>query len=168
MIQSIRYLYGELRETVNKTPRDIAIISARTFDALDNAIKTLYNAQQVIGGGTFGVTLATFIFPQLIVGSETNHVFLSRAAVPSFVYLEMVSAGSVSQATFDIQISADNTTWKTILKSLLLFNLNVNVPTPVTSFAIATIPAGSWARAICNGPDITGKQATLQLNGTLQ
>lgn len=60
--QGIGYLYNEIRQAPQKmSVQDLARITGRTFDALDNALKNLYNAQAVVSnpavGGTGGDTI---------------------------------------------------------------------------------------------------------------
>lgn len=60
--QGIGYLYNELRQASSKmSVSDLARVTGRTFDALDNALKNLYNAQAVVNnpatGGAGGDTI---------------------------------------------------------------------------------------------------------------
>lgn len=167
--ESIRHLYNEIRNVPQKFfPYHLTVV-ARTFDALDNSVLTLFNAQKVIKSSISGSDRATYYFSSLVANLETSHARVPSTQnndfTPSVLNVNAVIAPTISDAIFDVQVSVDDITWSSILQSPLHLPVGQKFATPTTVFSGTNIFRNNWTRAIVlAGSDLNAVGINIELD----
>lgn len=159
-IQSIRFLYASLRQN---PPKDAHVIIARTFDALDNSLSSIYNS---VKQGSSSVKTAIFVHSSINVGDVSNYIPIisGDSFTPLDLSIVAVSAPTLGTLQLDIQQSTNLVTWNSILQSYAQLPKGVQSTAPNSSFSVSTIKGACWIRsAVVSTSDLTAKQVTLSL-----
>lgn len=175
-IQGIRFLYGELRNVVGDKkviPYHMQVV-ARTFDALDNSLLTLYNAQKVAQTqNNFAFTRVTFFCSLLSAGFASSHVRIPsindsngvpQNYIPISADINAAFIGS-GDTLFDWQVSVDDINWSSILTSFIKLPATLSFAPTTTAQFIAgpVLKANQWTRLIvAPGSDLTAQVINIE------
>jgi|SRR5579864_95731 len=164
-IAGIKFLYNEIREYADPKLNYPFKIISRTFDALDNSLKNLYNAQQVVASNQNSFR-ATFFFSSLTASLSSSHINIPDG-INDYAPQSIIVNGTAptANALFDVQTSPDDVVWTSILQSPLILPAAKIFSSPVKVFSGTKLLRKHWLRAlVLPTSDLTATNVNIELD----